>query len=344
MTGVGAPVTKRGFHEFGGVVNGLPIRLFDTKGLELQAIDEWLGDLNAELIRRNAASPVEEWFHSVFYCINSADTRVEEFDLRTLEAFRGQKQSVVVVLTKADLVSEDVARVLRGVIQERLGSELPVVEVCSVATRTRTGTSVVFGMDDVYKEIVRAFWRSICERLPDQVIAGVQTHIDAQFDNWVNRANGLLPGSDLERLMRSLQGIESELNTYRDELPVILRDVILQRIDHVVGVYGDFKDRLRLPDLSEFPPLGRRIPTPVVTRWKAFILRWATDTGGGILRWIVKRFIWAFPQAAQAEITVCVKLLRDNRAKFIEDVKANRAQIDKSIRNLVEAWKDESGK
>ena len=51
-TGVGKPVTTNGFHEYDFELNGLPVCLFDSWGLEVGKDEQWMDDLNKEFQKR----------------------------------------------------------------------------------------------------------------------------------------------------------------------------------------------------------------------------------------------------------------------------------------------------
>jgi predicted GTPase len=75
-TGLGRPVTKRGFASYEFRIGELPVKLFDSWGLEVDKVDEWMKSLNEELSLRGTDRPAEEWFHTILYCINAAGRRL----------------------------------------------------------------------------------------------------------------------------------------------------------------------------------------------------------------------------------------------------------------------------
>lgn len=49
---IGRPVTKNGFHPVEMEINGLPVTLFDSWGLEVGKHDQWMSELSKELDKR----------------------------------------------------------------------------------------------------------------------------------------------------------------------------------------------------------------------------------------------------------------------------------------------------
>ena len=87
-TGVGAPVTKNGFHQYKHKIKDIPVCVFDSWGLEVGKEDQWTKDLENELKNRGVDKPASKWFHSVFYCIAASGSRVQDADIKIIQKFR----------------------------------------------------------------------------------------------------------------------------------------------------------------------------------------------------------------------------------------------------------------
>ena len=126
-TGIGTPVTQ---HLRRITKSGVPLTIYDTKGLELdreiqQVIErEILGEID-RLIRMNDK---ENFIHMIWYCINSASRRIEDFEIEWIRAF-SERIPVIVVLTQS--FGKDF-KILEKYIQDL---NLPVKGVRSVLAR-----------------------------------------------------------------------------------------------------------------------------------------------------------------------------------------------------------------
>ena len=126
-TGIGTPVTQ---HLRRITKSGVPLTIYDTKGLELdrevqQVIEkEILGEID-RLIRMNDK---ENFIHMIWYCINSASRRIEDFEIEWIRAF-SERIPVVIVLTQS--FGKDF-KILEKYIQDL---NLPVKGVRSVLAR-----------------------------------------------------------------------------------------------------------------------------------------------------------------------------------------------------------------
>ncbi|NLY08297.1 MAG: DUF697 domain-containing protein [Tissierellia bacterium] len=95
-TGQGLPVTK---HLRRIEKPGIPLVLYDTRGLELSA--EALMGVTEEVlgvIEEKAIDP-KEAIHILWYCINAGNNRIEEYEIEMLRKF-SEKIPVILVLTQ----------------------------------------------------------------------------------------------------------------------------------------------------------------------------------------------------------------------------------------------------
>ncbi len=130
-TGVGRPVTNVGFHHIDFNLKELPVRLFDTWGLEAGKSKMWLKELKKELSKRSTSHSADSWFHTVFYCISSGGQRVEPFEVDVIKNFIQEKYAVTIVLTKADQATQKELDTLELVLQHDIDKKIKIVPVCS---------------------------------------------------------------------------------------------------------------------------------------------------------------------------------------------------------------------
>lgn len=97
-TGTGRPVTDE-IRWYEPV--GLPVRLCDTKGLELAAFNKILADLEAEIERGIASGKIEDRVHILWLCIAEPGGRVEKGEEQLIAVCERHRIPAIVVLTKA---------------------------------------------------------------------------------------------------------------------------------------------------------------------------------------------------------------------------------------------------
>lgn len=97
-TGIGKPVTK---HLSKIMKKGVPVAIYDTKGLELNADvqKEIKEEILSEIKKRAELDKKEEFIHVVWYCIHAGSNRIEDFEIEWMKEF-SEKLPVVLVLTQ----------------------------------------------------------------------------------------------------------------------------------------------------------------------------------------------------------------------------------------------------
>lgn len=94
--GIGKPVTK---HLRRITKEGIPIVLYDTRGLELeQSVQNQVKKEIFQLVEDNKKSP--DAIHAVYYCIQAGSSRIEDIELELIKEI-AQKLPVILVLTQS---------------------------------------------------------------------------------------------------------------------------------------------------------------------------------------------------------------------------------------------------
>jgi uncharacterized protein (DUF697 family)/GTPase SAR1 family protein len=96
-TGQGRPVTQ---HTQLYEKEGFPLRIFDTRGLEVTRYAETLGELTELVQQRQAADPGEH-VHVAWLCISEDSRRVQEADANLVAMLTEAGVPVIAVITKA---------------------------------------------------------------------------------------------------------------------------------------------------------------------------------------------------------------------------------------------------
>lgn len=200
-TGTGKPVTSNGFHSVEFDLQGLPVTVFDSWGIEADKADQWLRELGKELEKRSTASDPENWFHSVFYCIQASGHRIESFEIKTIKKFIEENYKVTVIFTKSDNVTDEELYQLKKVISDTFGDKVDCIIVCSEEKTRRDGSiSKAFGKKELVDNIFLNFWNSISLRLPERCISVMQNEIKKWHEkqlNFVKKEAGYFNGSEL---------------------------------------------------------------------------------------------------------------------------------------------------
>jgi hypothetical protein len=243
-TGIGSPVTSRGFHSFRFLIGSLPVCIFDSWGLEVDKAVEWLESLKKELSLRGTDRPAEEWFHTILYCVNAASSRIQDAEIDIIKRLVKSKYTVVILLTKADLIGEHEEDIFCNAIKERVGKNIRVIPVCSETREGRRGQKVVaFGREKVVEQIFDNFWHSITDRLPERCAKLLKEYLttwkDEQVANIVKRDR---EGQSIDTIKKSIVDSLSE-----DKL----RRLAIEEIVRTIGIYSRIVSGMELNDHAE---------------------------------------------------------------------------------------------
>lgn len=169
-TGVGDPVTRAYFEKIDieKPEKKVIYSLFDTKGLEAGNTDEWKKAIYSEIERRDKSDNIYEWFHTIIFCIDASSKRIQPFEINAIKEI-SVKGSVLVLLTKKDLVTPEILDSLRNQIKSEVGDKVQILSVCNVTTRTRKGTSNASGLEDVLRVSFLGLWEKASKVLPGRL-------------------------------------------------------------------------------------------------------------------------------------------------------------------------------
>lgn len=220
-TGTGKPVTELGFHPIDFKLDEMDIRLYDTWGLEAGKSKKWSEYLEKELKNRSYEYSVNEWFHTVFYCISGGGHRIEQFELDTINKFICDKYAVTVVLTKADQTTHDELEQLKKTLYEKLGNNLVVIPVCSEEKLLIGGNKTrQFGKKEIEYEVYMNFWKSIKSRLPrrcEKILLNKLSKWKKEQERYIEQETGIWNEQDIEKeLIKQAKKLVNDINTLND--------------------------------------------------------------------------------------------------------------------------------
>ena len=169
-TGVGMPVTQ-GFEDHMVAGKGrMPLRLIDSKGLEIREYRSIRADIQ-DYVRERCGGDISEWTHVILYCINAGSGRLQPAEAEFIRSLcQDFAQSVHIVLTHCvrteDGQLNDAGARLVSHIREKLAEQqVRVYCVNSAETRTRATRCPAFGREEVLDGIFQALWADISRQL-----------------------------------------------------------------------------------------------------------------------------------------------------------------------------------
>ena len=187
--GVGRPVTtKDDVSSYPSEYLGVRVLLFDTWGIETDKVDDWkrrikkiIGEHNGSIDDVGAS-----WFHTIIYCIACGNSRIQPIDEKMIKYFKDDGFSVIVALTKADLVDDDDLN--------QMISSLPPRTICqaiSIGAKNRYDVSPAFGKEQLYIGMIKETLSNLPTRL--------SLFLSKSLDSWENVMRSQLNRFDISR-------------------------------------------------------------------------------------------------------------------------------------------------
>lgn len=225
-TGVGLPITQ---HIQKLTKEGIPLTLYDTQGLELnaEAQNKVLLSLS-KLIQQQKAKGERESLHMVYYCLNANMGRIEPYEVELIEAL-AEHLPVVLILTQT--IGQE-----REAFKQYLEKmALPVKAILSVLAKP-------YSIDD--KHQVEAFG---LQALIDQTLALLPSEVHQAFIN--------AQQIDLDRKVKSARSwartyVTSAFGVGFSPLPisdaVLLVPMQVTMLGHITAIFGVSLDKAQI--------------------------------------------------------------------------------------------------
>lgn len=239
-TGTGKPVTEEGLFEYLVMINGQEVKIFDSWGIEAGKVERWKTLIDNALKEHGVQKSMEEWFHSVIYCIQAGGLRVEDVDSEIIKRFLKEGYHLTIVLTKADQIDEEeeaqmkktILKEIEGAVKAEKRGLLKVISTCAEEKKTRSGVTKPFGKEDVQEAILSGWRETIIDRMPKHVIARMYEEIDGWGEDMKGRIVCEEDISGLEEYNEAFYGaISDEAEDFvswlqKEKLPEVLKDSI----------------------------------------------------------------------------------------------------------------------
>lgn len=239
-TGTGKPVTGEGLYEYKALINGQEVMIFDSWGIEAGKVDRWRTLIDNALKSHGVQKSMEEWFHSVIYCIQAGGDRVEDIDSEIIKKFLQEGYHLTIVLTKADQIGPDqeaqlkktILKEIEGAVKAEKRGLLKVIPTCAEEKKLRYYVSKPFGKEDVQEAILSGWRETIIDRMPKHVVARMYEEIDGWGEDMKGRIDGEEDISGFEEYNEGFYGaISDEAEDFvswlqKEKLPEVMKESI----------------------------------------------------------------------------------------------------------------------
>lgn len=331
--GVGKPVTSRGFHKKPFESFGIPMMFFDSWGLELDKHKDWISDLEQELKERGTDKPVEQWFHTILFCVGAGTHRIEDFELEIIKRFIQNNYKVTVVFTKSDMVSDEELTALSKVITDAFSDRVACIPVCSEEKVLRSGVkSETFGAQAIRNEIFHGFWESLTSRLPERCVSLLETIVDEWCKEKVTYVN---ENAGLFNIIAMQKTVRSETDHFIKALSGdhgITNQTIQGEFQRTLEAFNEFAQVIRFSSTARDYRIGDVQANPHnkidMANWKSQLL---VTSGPGAILAVGNLFSPALVAMIPALIIIAKHHFKGEMIKFLENVSN---QVKERVRAL----------
>lgn len=242
--GIGEPVTQKGFHMYPCIKNDLKISFFDSWGLEVGKEKEWTNLLNEELDKRDITKSADNWFHSIFYCINAASQRIQLFEINIIKNIQNKKYNVTIIFTNSDNVTENEINSLKECIYKEI-KNVKIINACSISTKKRGSPKIEnYGKEDIENDIYINFWNSIILRLPERCQYLIFQEIEKAKLKIINHVDCNMGWFNYGTINDE---VLYKINNFKKQLLNIIDSIITNEILQTVKMYNLFSKALKYP-------------------------------------------------------------------------------------------------
>lgn len=170
-TGAGRPITKKGIYPHTYKVNSaFHVNIYDTWGLEANKATKWKKIILDEINKHNCMN-INEWFHTIMYCISAKSARIEDFEIAIIKELIESNNRVVIALTHCDVNNVDNAiKEARRMLTSIGVKGKDIIEICSVGKKLLSGkVTEPYGKNELMVCIKDNMWENIAIKLVAQL-------------------------------------------------------------------------------------------------------------------------------------------------------------------------------
>lgn len=196
VTGAGKPVTQNIYGYINKDIVNMPIRVFDSKGLEVAN----LKNIKTEIINfvndRCNKTNIYDWIHTIFYCINLNGARLEDKEIEFIQELQEKTLQVIhIIITHCDNNTnnkqQEMISYIKRKLEEKINystrfktlSNIKIYCVNSVEEKTRRGIIKSFGRENILNDIYKVLWENICQRISIKASKIVAKELRKGIDN-----------------------------------------------------------------------------------------------------------------------------------------------------------------
>ncbi len=247
------------------LTNGMPIRIYDSRGLETKDFESIKDQLIEFISTRCKSENVFDWLHAIFYCKNLKRGRFEPEEFRMInELSKEITQTIHIIITNSPESETDELVAMKKHIQDNLGDHVRISCVNSVETKTRKGVTPTFGRRQILDSMFELLWSNISEKISGEyaneyrsaIIAYIEK-LEGKLRSAVNDFNSLdIITKDVDEALGKFNNAFDQANEFQESLIKSLDKKYKVAISPLIDFYKNYKGlsnfNIRTIDLSAY--------------------------------------------------------------------------------------------
>lgn len=284
-TGKGKPVTQD-FQEFEYNDAKLPLKILDTKGLEVAEFYQHKKDIINYIKTRSNTNNIYNWIHTLFYVVNFKRGRFEPEEAKFINEMQKEvSQTVNVIITHCAAIPDDKQKEFVSHVKNVLDKSVNIFCVNSVEKRTRKGThELQFGKNKILDSIFEVLWKDLSFKSSKSYAKRVRSiymaWVDVLFNGWSGIVSKYVNDGFLTKygynIYKDKASFDKEWENYSDkcfpELEIKIREALSIEIKPIIDFYNNYRhnfdNSIKLLDCYEFldtPGLFEKEETPLLS-------------------------------------------------------------------------------
>lgn len=262
--GTGKPVTEH-FDKYDLNINGVPVKILDSKGLEVEEFETLAQDIQKELeIENEPISHAYPYFqfkenrinsvYTIFYCFSVKNKRIETKEIEFIKKLRNKlKHSIYIVLTNSDSLNKNELYEYENEFKKK-NVDSKIFKICSVEQTKRGGKKTEpFGKEELLESMFELLRNDILDKFTYELEKSYKYEIKSIMGTIENKVYkiidekvgffGVFKLGNFEEILEEIsEKLKDELEKMEDEVEKRLNEIVKQNLIPLKRFFYQYKN------------------------------------------------------------------------------------------------------
>lgn len=169
-TGCGEPITQSFLKYEHILTGGLPITIYDSKGLEVDQLETISKKIYSFIEKKMCCTFVSDWIHAIFFFVNVKRARIENSEINLIrEIHKITKQPIYIVMTHCNFICTSKEKEMMDEIKKIPGTST-IYRINSVDFINRKQEKIpAFGKIEIENDLPNIIWENTARKVSNQI-------------------------------------------------------------------------------------------------------------------------------------------------------------------------------